>query len=183
MSLYKKADTAVSELAQEVLRKFDTHKPLLDVKARFDFVTARAEVDEAGMPVAPALSSGGYPALGIARIVCDRHRALGYGDAEISLDGDWWIEATDEQRAALLDHELHHVAVQTDKAGNFKFDYLGRPVLRMRKHDQQMGWFNVIAMRHGPDSLERMQAKTILDRAGQLYWPDMVKIKAERVTK
>jgi hypothetical protein len=183
MSLYRKSDREVVELAQKVLRTHESHKPLLEVGVRIDFLTARSEVDEHNMPIGPALTHHGHPALGIARINPDRLRALGHGDACVDVDGDWWIDATDEQRASLLDHELHHIALRTDGVGNPRFDYLKRPVLRMRKHDADFGWFHTIAQRNGVHSVERTQAKSLLDHAGQIYWPDIVRVKAEKVSE
>ena len=43
------------------------------------------------------------------------------------------------ERRALLDHELHHLELKRDKKDRIRKDDLGRPLLRMRKHD-----------RHGP---------------------------------
>ncbi len=110
-------------------------------------------------------------ALAIARKLSLKDRALGRGDAEVSLDGNWWEHATAEQQAALLDHELHHITVKSDKAGNAQYDDLGRPQIKLRKHDIEVGWFNVIAERHGAASIERSQAKAIMDNSGQYYWP------------
>jgi hypothetical protein len=58
-------------------------------------------------------------------------------------------------------------------------DDLGRPKLRMRKHDINFGWFNQVAKRHGSASQERIQARMILDEAGQFYWPDLVQKQEE----
>jgi hypothetical protein len=183
MSVFSRAEKPVEDMAKEVLKTFDTHKPLVTIGLRIDFVEARAELDDEGHPSGPALKLHGVAALGIAKIIPPKDRALGRGDAEIAFDGDWWIEASDEQRRALLDHELHHLALVADKFGNVKRDYLDRPKLRMRKHDFDFGWFSIIAVRHGVNSVECHQAKAIMDNAGQFYWPDMTNHRGQHLDK
>lgn len=51
-----------------------------------------------------------------------------------------------------------------------KRDDLGRPVLKIRLHDQQHGWFDEIARRHGDASIEVQQAKAFADSSGQTYF-------------
>lgn len=173
MPTFERCDKSVEELATKLLKEFDSHKPLVALDVKIDFVFAYADVDEKGRQLNDALTKNGIRALGIARKLPLKDRALGRGDAEISLDGDWWRKANAEEQAALLDHELHHVAVKADRAGNAKFDDLGRPLLQLRKHDVEVGWFKCIADRHGAFSQERIQAKSIMDMDGQYFWPDL----------
>jgi hypothetical protein len=175
---YERCPKAVSDLAREILCEFETHKPLLDAKAKIDFVFAYPELDEkTDEPIAPALKKNGHAMLGIARKVSLKDRALGRGDAEIALDAHWWDNAKDKEKAALLDHELHHFAVKTDAGGNYVFDDLERPVIQIRKHDHEFGWFMIIAKRHGEASPECIQAAKMFDQAGQLYWPLLEKVE------
>lgn len=171
MPTFERCDKSVEALAKELLKKFDSHKPLVALDVKIDFVFAYADVDEKGRILNDALSKGGIKALGITRKIPLKDRALGRGDAEISLDGDWWKTVGEEEQAALLDHELHHIAVKSDKNGNVQYDDLGRPKLNLRKHDVEIGWFKCIAERHGAASQERIQAKRIMDDQGQYYWP------------
>lgn len=175
MATFIKCPKAVSDLALEILCEFPTHKPLLDAKAQIAYVFAHGERDEDGNVVTPALKKNGVVALGIAKILGLKDRALGRGDAEVSIDGDWWEKASDEERRALLDHELHHFAVKASVQGVIETDDLNRPKLRIRKHDFEFGWFAIIAERHGESSLERQQAQSIMDAAGQLFWPEIAK--------
>lgn len=177
MSTYKRCEPIVAGLADQILKEFDSHKPLVDVGVRTDLVFAYADTDKDGMPLGPALKQHGVAALGICRIIPAKQRALGRGDAEISLDGDWWRDAPQAQRRALLDHEFHHLQTVPDKHGQPKFDYLKRPKLRLRKHDFQFGWFVAIAQRHGGNSQECIQARAICDVAGQLFWPEIADLK------
>jgi hypothetical protein len=54
-----------------------------------------------------------------------------------------------------------------------KTDALGRPKLVLRDHDVQVGFFAVIAKRHGMASQECIQSKIIMDAYGQLLWPSL----------
>lgn len=173
MPYFQKADEPIRELAVEILCKFDTHKPLLDAKVKVDIVLAFCDRhEETGEPLNDALTKNGIKCLGICRKLPPKDRAMGRGDAEVALDGDWWQDANPEERAALLDHELHHIAVKLKK-GVLQQDAQGRPQLFLRKHDVEVGWFGIIAARHGAASQERIQAARVMDAQGQLYWPEI----------
>lgn len=178
MPTWEKCDTSIERLAQELIAKYESHKPLAVSEVKIDFVFARGDVNDKGVRLNDALTRNGIKALGITRVISLKDRVLGRGDAEISLDGDWWPTASAEEQAALLDHELHHVSVKSDRAGNAQYDDIGRPLIKLRKHDQEFGWFKCIAERHGAASQERIQAKSMMDNQGQYYWPDV----APRVT-
>mgnify|MGYP001563406722 CR=1 FL=1 len=173
MPTFERCDKSVEELAKALIDEYPSHGPLAKCEVKIDFVFARADKDDEGRILNHALIKNGIPALGIARKLSLKDRALGRGDAEIALDGDWWVDASAEEQAALLDHELHHVAVKADKSGNPQFDDLGRPQIKLRKHDVEFGFFNIIAERHGIASQERIQAKAIMDQYGQFYWPEL----------
>lgn len=173
MPTFQKCPQSVRDLANDILCQFETHKPLLDARVTVDYVFAYSDKDEVtGEPTGNALSKNGCKALGICRKIPLKDRALGRSDAEIALDGDWWEEATEDEQRALLDHELHHLAVKIDKRGLVRDD-LGRPVIQMRKHDYEFGWFKVVAARHGKHSQERLQAAQMMCDAGQYFWPDI----------
>lgn len=147
---------------------FEDHKPLLDAHVAIDFVFAYGDVDDNGVTVGVAIKKNGHRAFGLTKKLPLKERALGRGDAEILLDGDWWNEASIEDQKALLDHELYHINVRAGKT-----DDLGRPVLGLRKHDVEFGWFAAVASRHGAHSMERQQAKALIDQMGQFFWPDL----------
>lgn len=160
-------------MANEILNRFESHSPLVKNKVKFDFVFAHPSVDENGEPTGDAIKKHGRKALGLCRVINLKDRTMGRGDVEILLDYQWWLnEASEQQQAALLDHELHHAEVKM-KDGQPKRDNLGRPLIRLRKHDVEIGWFDIIALRHGKHSQERIQAKKLSDDVGQLYWPDL----------
>lgn len=171
MATFQKCPAAVHELANSILCEFESHKPLLDCRVKIDLVFAYGEREEkTNNLLTDALKKNGIRALGITRKIPLKDRALGRGDAEVALDHDWWEEATETQRRALLDHELHHIAVKVDKRGVVRDD-LQRPVIQMRKHDMEVGWFAIIAERHGEASIERQQAEMFYDDFNQAFWP------------
>jgi hypothetical protein len=176
MTTFERCPKAVEALAKTILEKHESHKPVLVAKVTIDFVFAYPEYDEkTGKPLGDALTKNGVKALGITRKIPLKDRALGRADAEIALDGDWWDKAPEREQEALLDHELHHVAVKIDKRG-LVTDDLGRPVLQLRKHTHEIGWFAIVAERNGKHSIEQQQARAMLDEAGQFYWPEFSKL-------
>jgi len=171
MSTYHKAPADVKEMAEAIMSEFLTYKELLEAKVKIDFLFAYAEKGEDGSPMGHALTKHGIRALGITRKIGIKDRVMGRGDAEVALDGDWWEEATPARRRALLDHELHHIEVKLDEDGVVIRDDLKRPKLKLRKHDVEVGWFAIVAGRHGSSSIEIEQAKAVMDSYGQLFWP------------
>lgn len=160
-------------MGEDILSKYESHSPLVKYTVKFDFVFAHPSVDENGEPTGDAIKKHGQKALGLCRVINLKDRTMGRGDVEILIDYDWWKnEASEQEQEALLDHELHHAEVKM-KDGQPKRDNLGRPLIKLRKHDVEIGWFDIIALRHGKHSIERTQAKKLADEVGQLYWPDL----------
>jgi hypothetical protein len=173
MSTYTKAPPEVREIAESVMSEFLSYKEFVEAKVKIDFMLAFAEVGEDEEPKGHALTKHGIRALGITRKIGIKDRVMGRGDCEVVLDGDWWNDATPGQQRALLDHELHHLEVVKDEDGVVIRDDLKRPKLRLRKHDVSVGWFAIVAGRHGSNSLEIEQAKQLMDSYGQLFWPSI----------
>ncbi len=175
MATFKKAEADTYGIVSDILNQYDTHRQLVDAGVKVDVVFALADVGEDGEKKGVALKLHGIRALGITKIISLKNRVMGRGDAEISLDGDWWETASEEQRKALLDHELNHIEVKANDDGGVDTDDHLRPKLKLRKHDYEFGWFNIVAERHGKASIERQQAALIMDGAGQFYWPSVTK--------
>lgn len=170
MPSFKKCDSDVRDMALELMDIFPTHKPLVERGVRVDYLFAFGDRDETtGELKNYGLKRAGIRALGVCKVVSLKDRTKGMGDAEITLDGDYWNEIDKKDQEAILDHELHHIVVSM--ADN---DALGRPKLKLRKHDFEVGWFKVIADRHGVNSVERRQAKVVFDTMGQSFWPGLV---------
>lgn len=162
-TIYHKATKAVHDLVEEIIEEF--HPELKQVEMKIDLLEARATLDDEGFPEGPALTHQGYQALGICRIVNYRDRVKGCGDAEIQIDGDWWDDAEPEQQSALIDHELTHIEIVTGEDGRPRLDPIGRPKIKMRKHDRQFGWFDDVAKRWGKNSVEHQQASQVLRKS------------------
>lgn len=175
MPTFQRCPQAVSELALEILCKYEEHKPLLDAKVKIDFCFAYGDRDEkTGAVTGYAIVKNGVRCYGLARKMPLKDRAMGRGDAEITLDHDHWNDIPDKQRRALLDHELHHLSVKMDKRGLCRDD-LNRPIIVLRDHDYDFGWFRIVAERHGQHSIELIQAHQMMDTDGQLFWPALTK--------
>lgn len=90
----------------------------------------------------------GHLTLGYAKKASDMDKEFHEHDAVIVINIEAWETLSEEQREALLDHELMHVAVVYDtETGDVKRDDRDRPVLRIRKHD--LSEFRDIVQRHG----------------------------------
>jgi hypothetical protein len=172
MPTFKKANE-IRELAGDVLAEYESHQPLIDHKVTIDFVFAYCDRDEdSGEPINFAITERNRRVFGITSIIPLKGRVKGLGDVEILIDGDWWHEATAAEQKALLDHELHHVSVKISK-GVIQYDSHGRPKIKLRPHDLEVGWFKVIAERHGSNSFEVKQAAAAFDAFGQAFWPEL----------
>lgn len=174
MPTFRKDDGTVADLIAKLQSTYECYQEHRDARLQIDVVLAFADRDEDGEKLNDALSKNGRRALGIARVIRKKDRAMGRGDAEIALDGDHWETSNDAEQLALLDHELYHIVLKRDRDGNVKKDDMRRPMVRMRPHDDEIGWFRVIAARHGVNSAERQQAEQMFEEAGQYYWPDML---------
>jgi hypothetical protein len=87
--------------------------------------------------------------LGQCKKASDLDRELHAHDFVILLNAEFWQDGdvSDDQRRALLDHELMHAQVKLDDDGEYAVDTKGRYVFRTRKHDIEE--FSDIVRRHG----------------------------------
>jgi hypothetical protein len=163
----KKTYTRCSDDVAKIVRSLiDQHYPdLRHAKVRIDLLNvADSDGDH-------ALYLRGRACGAIVRKTTTRERAAGRGDAEIVIDREYYLKLTERQRTALLDHELYHLEVLTDRDDTLKLDTNGRPCLGLREHDYEVGWFHDIAERYGEDSGEVMQARKLLQgKLGQIYF-------------
>ena len=165
---YEKCGDDVHEL---VRRSIDMHHPELSkAGVTFALLFAHSAVDEEGEVKGPALTAGGYPAAAVSRIVGLKDRTKGLADAEIVIDGDGWMDLNPKAKLALIDHELTHFLVRQGEGGP-ALDDLKRPLLKLRRHDIQAGWFIEVAQRHGEAAQEVRQAREIMDGRGQMCFP------------
>lgn len=113
----------------------------------------RTDLLEARIALAWAMSwkpdADGRVTIGKCRKASDLDRELMEYDFIILLSKSFWLDlkVTDEQRRALLDHELMHAAVKIGENGEPEEDAKGRTVYRIRKHDIEE--FADTVRRHG----------------------------------
>lgn len=130
----------------------EAHQPYY---AHVDHLVARFHEDLREAQIALAWCTSwkadvdGTVTLGKCKRASDLDRELAPYDFVILLNEAFFTSpsVSDEQRCALLDHELCHAAVRRDKEGDWKRDVKGRLLYRTRKHDLEE--FSAVVERHG----------------------------------
>jgi hypothetical protein len=158
---YDECGVDVNELVQQTIKK---HHPDLE-ECEASVMCLFADSGEAGVP---AVKWHGYPAAAVIKKTSLKDRAQGMKDALITIDRRWWDDAYEDERAAVIDHELTHLEVVRDEQGAIESDDQGRPKFKLKLHDWQLGGFAVIAKRHGDAAPEVQMAKEFRDKYGQL---------------
>lgn len=150
---FQNCDDDVSRLAAQAITKYMRELSEYGVRVFYQFVYA-ARDERTGEPKGTALTHGGYPADAVIKINSLQARVEGLADATVRIDGDKWKDMTDREREALLAHELRHLELVTDDEGNVQTDDAGRPRLRLRPHDAQVGVFYDVAEWYGKDAAD-----------------------------
>lgn len=169
MPIYKKEPDGIREVVDKLVEQF--HGGLCDANVKIDILGAWAATDQNGDTEAVALKLHGYPCQATMAVVSYKNRVLGGGDALLTVDIENWEELSTEEREALIDHELEHLELRTDKDGLIIRDDLDRPKMHIRRHDHQFGWFDSVARRHGPASIEIKQLREFNAAHEQLWLP------------
>lgn len=164
MKTYVPCPESVRERVDALITKF--HPDLKAAGVKIDLVFVADENEDADKP---ALTLHGYACFAVVRKLPVKDRAMGRGDAEIVIDQARYNELKAKRQDALLDHELYHLITVKD-GSTFKRDAVARPVLKLRRHDRQFGWFDAIARRHGENSIEVVQARELIGEAQQTYF-------------
>lgn len=162
MPNYDTAPKEIIALINETTNEF--HPELVEAGVTIEAVMAFD--DKGGYPV----KANGYPALACIRANSLKNRVKGFADAEITIDKSAYDALNDQQKKALIDHELFHLVVVRDKEGNIKHDDAERPKIKLKKHDYQFGWFREIALRHGENSPEVYQANLLWKNDGPTFF-------------
>lgn len=167
MPTYSKADRELHDVVLEAMDRW--HSRLVDSDVTVDVLLAYGTRDKNDDIVSPAITDRGVQCRAKIKITSLRDRALGVADAVMLIDGDHIHEWSTPELDALIDHELTHLELATDKDGNLKRDDLDRPCLVMRLHDWEFGWFDEVARRHGDKSGEIQQARRLIESSGEVY--------------
>ncbi len=118
-------------------------------------------------PNGSAVMLHGYPCQAVISVIPYKQRVDKRADVEIIIDEKNWHDLTEPQQRALLDHEITHLEFDVDlKTGIVKTDDAGRPKLKTRTHDYQIGGFREIARRYGADAPEVITARDFAERFG-----------------
>ena len=113
----------------------------------------------------PAVTAHGATAAAKIAITSLQDRARGLKDAKLTIDGNVWDGLSTQSRIALIDHELEHLNAGEER------DDLGRPKLKMSKHDYVLAGFLSIIDRHGQDAIEHREMTRFQGEHGQLFLP------------
>jgi hypothetical protein len=167
-NVYSVAPADVQKRVNRIRKKSYSFLDKAKVKIDVLFVTPQEEDD------ADPITQWGTPQPGKTRVIAQRDRGAGRGDAEIVLDARWYGEVSAAHQDAIIDRQLAFLAVKTDQEGDICLDGNGRPKLTMRKPDHMFAWFDDVAERHGDASVEVEQAQSLLGtKSGQLYFPEI----------
>lgn len=116
----------------------------------------------------PPVKHDGYPCAAVISVIPYKQRVDKRADAEIIIDQKKWVDFTEPQQRALLDHEITHLEIQVDEDGLVKTDDTGRPKLKLRNHDCQLGGFRAVAQRYGADAIEVTEARKFEEQYGDV---------------
>jgi len=120
----------------------------------------------------PALKHRGFPVAAQIQITSLADRTRGVADAKLTIDRFVWARLPDASKRALLDHELAHLLIATDKHGAPKFDDIGRPKLKIRPHDWELNGFVDVAERHGEAAMEMRALRAFRHEQLPLFCPN-----------
>lgn len=101
-----------------------------------------------------AVKLHGWPCFATIKVMSYKDRVAGSADARMTIDLDKWSELHEDQRNALIDHELEHLELVLDKVNNVKTDDIGRPKMRCKPHDYELSGFASVVQRHKDASIE-----------------------------
>lgn len=164
MTTYCKGNDEVYDRAALIQKLF--YPELVEAGLKIDILFIATDAEDK-----PALTHNGYPAAAVVRVLGIKERTMGRGDAEIVIDEARYIDYSEAEKDALIDHEIHHIKLKRYKnTGPVFLDERGRPRLTLKKHDRQYGWFDEIAKRHGTASIEVKQAMRLCIEAKQTYF-------------
>lgn len=163
MATYQPADSRIQHAAAELRKQY--HQHLDDAGVTVCYLMAFAPVGKDGEIKGPALKLHGYLCAAIVKVNSLLLRAQGMMDCTIQIDGDEWADRPDEEKLAILDHELEHIQVTAKRKTNqgawiYETDDLDRPLVHLKNHDFHGGGFKSIMHRHQGSAIE---TKLVID--------------------
>ena len=95
-------------------------------------------------------------------------RVRGIADAKLIIDAEYgWNRLAETARMSMIYRELCHLSLVTDKDGTAKFDDRGRPKLKYRHCDYELGGFESSMEIFGEASIEAKQIRLFQEQNGQ----------------
>jgi hypothetical protein len=157
--------TEVWQIAKRLIANEESFRHLRDVELTYEILFAW---NDEGQP----LKHHGYPALAVIKINSYQDRVEGKADCTVKIDGKEWGEWNPTKREAVLHHEFLHLEVVMDKSKDKKTgevtvhgpksDDIGRPKLKIRLHDFEVGIFKETAEKYRGDSGDVQQIEPLV---------------------
>jgi hypothetical protein len=116
----------------------------------------------------------GYPCAATIKVNSYKLRCQGLEDVTLTLDGPNWERLDAAEQDGLLDHELTHLELCYSKSTKrnpvciLLTDDAGRPKLKNRLHDYEIGGFVAVMDRHGLAAPETQLVRQAVETYGQL---------------
>lgn len=159
--VYSKAPKHVDNMMNAVLETF--HKELVKVKLKIGILFVNSDGDEM------AIMGHGVPCLAKIRIAGQAERVFCNLDVVLMVDEKAWSDLNDVRRRALLDHEVCHLVVVTDKNGNVRSHDGERPRMSLVPDDFVLTGFHAVIERHGADALELVALQSTVESVQQFF--------------
>jgi hypothetical protein len=170
-TVYWKADQEIVSFVDNVMMKW--HGDLHVNQVKIGIIMAMSSSEET-----TALRLHGYPVAAMVKIVPLKDRITKEYDAEMMIDASLWKESNIKRKTALIDHELSHIEVrrkkpekpkkgepkrEIDPLGEVVYDDIGRPALKTRKGDYNVGdGFLKVIQRHQDESFETININSAM---------------------
>lgn len=167
---YEKASSEVMTVIDKVMLLH--HKPLVDAGVTLQVLMVhKYDKDD---ELVPAMVVRGHVALAKTSITSHQDRARGIPDAKLVIDAEWgWGRLAESRREFLIRHELTHLIVVTEElvesevtVSRPKLDDCGRPKLKIRHHDYEIGGFDSL-LEEGEASMEAREITLFMDSHSQ----------------
>lgn len=159
--MHRPCSNEEEEFIRQVLGKY--HQRLVCAEVKVGVFFTRASRNSFGEIESPAIICRGSPAYAVTRLTSPKERVFVPYDAIIEIDEDQWSDyLSEEQRVALVDHELTHLEI-IRKNGEIELCSDSRPKLRLQNYDWQSTGFLEVLSRHRENSLELQDLNNVLD--------------------
>lgn len=164
---HKPADQETNDLLEKAMKKW--YRELAREKVRIAILMVHPRVDDQGKPLDHALKFAGAPAVAKIEVVAPKIRVLAGIDVLIQIDAFRWEDLINEQRIALLDHELRHLYIKTDSDGVTKRRPDGSVELGTMPDDWLLSGFKDVVQRHGQHAIEAMSVRQLHEDCQEVF--------------